>query len=74
VPFTAPFSTFDNVEIVGEQSLHVSAPQAKAAQDLTDLFCLPTTACALTLDDTVQSVGFGDASDVRPFRVIVLRI
>jgi hypothetical protein len=74
VPFTAPFSTFDAVEIVAEQVVHVNAPQTKAVQDLTDALCLPTTACALTLDDTVQAVGLADSTDVRPFRVLVLRI
>src|SRR5215475_14365525 len=48
VPFTAPFSTFDAVEIVAEQVLHVNVPQTKAVQDLTDVLCLPATACALT--------------------------
>jgi hypothetical protein len=74
VPFTAPFSTFDAVEIVAEQVVHVNAPQTKVVQDLTDVRCLPATACALTLDDTVQAVGLADSTDVRPFRVLVLRI
>jgi hypothetical protein len=74
VPFTAPFSTFDAVEIVAEQVVHVNAPQTKVVQDLTDVLCLPATACALTLDDTVQAVGLADSTDVRPFRVLVLRI
>ena len=74
VPFTAPFSTFDAVEIAVEQVVHVNAPQAKAVQDLTDVLCLPATACALMLDDTVQAVGFAHSTDVRPFRVLVLRI
>lgn len=74
VPFTAPFSTFDAVEIVGEQVVHVNAPPIKAIQDLSDVLCVPTTACGLTLNGTVASVALADATDVRPFRVLVLRI
>ena len=74
MPFTAPFSTFDAVEIVAEQVLHVNVPQTKAVQDLTDVLCLPATAYALTPHDTVLSVGLADSTDVRPFRVLVLRI
>jgi hypothetical protein len=74
VPFTAPFSTFDAVEIVAEQVVHMNAPQAKAVQGLTDALFLPTTACALTLDGTVQAVGLAVSTDVRPFPVLVLRI
>jgi hypothetical protein len=74
VPFTAPFSTFDSVEIVAEQAVHLNAPQTKTVQDLTDVLCIPTTACALTLDDTVQAVGLAHSTDGRPFRVLVLRI
>jgi hypothetical protein len=52
----------------------VNAPQTKAVQGLTDVLSIPTTACALTLDDTVQAVGLADSTDGRPFRVLVLRI
>src|SRR5262245_34964879 len=73
-PFTAPFSTFDAVEIVSEQVLHSNASPAKTVQDMTDVLPLPTAAHALTLSNTIQGVVPADFTDVRPFLVLVLRI
>ena len=73
MPFTAPFSTFDAVEIVSEHALHANAVQTKAVQDMTDVVHAPTAACALRFDHTILSVGLADSIDVPPFRVLVLR-
>ena len=73
-PFTAPFSTFDAVEIASEQVLHNNASPAKTAPDMTDVLSVPTAACALMLSSAVQSIALADGTDVPPFRVLVLRI
>ena len=74
VPFTAPFSTFDAVEIASEQVLHSNAVQTKAVQGMTDVLSLPTTACTLMFSTAVHSAAPADSTDVLPFRVLVLRI
>ena len=74
VPFTAPFSTFDALEIVSEQVLHSNAVQTKAVQDMTDVLSLPTAACTLILSTAIHSAALADSTDVLPFRVLVLRI
>jgi hypothetical protein len=74
MPFTAPFSTFDAVEIVSEQVLHANAAQTNVVQDMSDVLCPPTAACALMVSIAIQSTALADRTDVLPFRVLVLRI
>jgi len=74
MPFTAPFSTFDAVEIASEQVLHANAVQTKAVQDMTDVLSLPIAVSALILSSAVQSSALADGTDLPPFRVLVLRI
>jgi hypothetical protein len=74
VPCTAPFSTFDAVEIAAEQTLHANAVQTKTVQDMTDVLCLSIHTSTLMLSTAVHSAALADCTNVLPFRVLVLRI
>jgi len=72
-PFTAPFSTFDLAEVV---SLHVhsSDAQLKLAKDTTDFVCISTSVIVLALVASFDVASLLNRVDVRPVRVLVLRI
>ena len=72
-PFTAPFSAFDLAEVV---SLHVhsSDAQLKLAKDTTDFVFISTSAIPLLLVASFDGAPLSNRIDVRPVRVLVLRI
>ena len=74
VPLTAPFATFDAVEIAAEQVVHANAAQTKTVQNMTDTLCLSIDTSTLMLSTAVHSAAPADCRDVLPFRVLVLRI
>ena len=72
-PFTAPFSSFNPVEIVSEQVLHAGT-SAKAAQDTTDLDALALGEALFTRPIVLDAVRLSELSVAGPISVVVLRI
>jgi hypothetical protein len=73
-PFTAPFSTFDAAEIASDQVLHAGDAQVKIAQDTTDFVFNPASAIPTALETAFDGAALSNRLDVRPIRVLVLRI
>jgi hypothetical protein len=73
-PFTAPFSTFDAAEIASEQVLHAGDAPVKVAQDTTDFDFVPASAVPTALETAFDGAALSNCLDVRPIRVLVLRI
>ena len=73
-PFTAPFSTFEAAEIAAGQVLHSDDGQLKVAQDATDCDFVTPSATPLALDRSLDGASLSNRIDVRPVRVLVLRI
>jgi hypothetical protein len=73
-PFTAPFSTFDLAEIVSQHALHSGDPQLKVTQDTTDCVFTMASAIPVALEASFDGASLSNRIDVRPVRVLVLRI
>jgi hypothetical protein len=73
-PFTAPFSTFDAAEIARDQVLHAGDAQLKIAQDATDFVFNPASTIPTALETAFDGATLSNRLDVRPIRVVVLRI
>ena len=73
-PLTAPFATFDAAEIAWARVLHAGDAQLKVVQDTTDVTFITISTSPLTLHLALDSARLTDRTDIRPIRILVLRI
>jgi hypothetical protein len=73
-PFTAPFSTFDASEMLGETVVHAGHGSAKLVQETSDLGWAAASEPVLFVDGFSQLNGWPPRKDVHSRRSTVLRI
>jgi hypothetical protein len=73
-PFTAPFSTFDKAEILGETAVYAGHGSAKLVQEATDVGAAVVSVPELFTGAVCQLAGWVLRIAVRSHRSLVLRI
>ena len=73
-PLTAPFSTFDAAEILGETSVHPDAGAAKLVQDAIDLATSVAHLLPALTEVSSQLIRRVDTPAVQSLSPLVLRI